>query len=97
MPERDDVGMTKFDVIANHYAIGVALELLMPFLSSSNLKNIIRNPKVGGLGCYDIVVYSHLIIEECFADTPLICVLSLKCIHEIGIVDEYFLNFAQFS
>lgn len=39
MPESDDIGISEFYVVADHYAIGVAFELFLSFFNSTYLRS----------------------------------------------------------
>ena len=83
--------MAEFYVIANDYAFWIVFQLLLSFFCSTYLKYVVINAEISVLGSDNVVVDTHLVVEESLAHASDICILTLQRIHEVGIVDEYLL------
>ena len=89
--------MAEFDVVSHYNAVGIIFQLPLSFLRSSYFKYVVIDAEISILRSDNVVIDTHLVVEESLTDTAYIGITTLQSIHKIGIVDEYLLYLSQAS
>ena len=81
MPQRYYIVAAILNIITHNDAIRNVRYLLLSFFASSYLKSIFTNFEIRLTRGYDIILYSHLVVEECLTKIPQIRATSCKDCH----------------